>query len=208
MRCVIIGGAPDADISFIKTSVKDGDFIICADKGYEYALKAEIKPDLVIGDFDSCEAPVDGVKTIRLNLQKDDTDTIHCIDTALENGYDEIVLLASLGGRTDHLYANLSALKYIHTKGADGVILSEREAIRFLPCGEYEFNGYREKTFSVFPFGCDKVCVSYEGAQYPLNKYYLQSDFPLGVSNVFVSDNAKISIYDGNAILIINLLIN
>ncbi len=50
------------------------------------------------------------------------------------------------------------------------------------------------------------VCVSYTGTKYPLEKYCVSSSVTLGVSNVFTSDMTTIDIYDGNAILIINLI--
>ena len=84
--------------------------------------------------------------------------------------------------------------------------LSEKEKIEFLPVGHYEYKNFKGKTFSLFPFGCPSVCVSYSGTKYPLEKYCVSSSVTLGVSNVFTSDMATIDIYDGNAILIINLI--
>lgn len=54
MRCVIISGSPDTDVNFIKEQVLPDDYIICADKGCEYALLSGIVPNLVVSDFDSC----------------------------------------------------------------------------------------------------------------------------------------------------------
>ncbi len=206
MRCVIISGSPDTDVNFIKEQVLPDDYIICADKGCEYALLSGIVPNLVVSDFDSCSQKIfPNCETITLNPHKDDTDTMHAIDIALEKGYREIVLLGATGGRLDHTIANLSALQYISLKGAKGYVLSKTEHIEYLPKGCYEFDGLNGKTFSLFPFGCSEVCVSYSGAEYPLDHYRLSSAVPMGVSNIFLSDNATIKIYDGNAILIINL---
>ena len=97
-------------------------------------------------------------------------------------------------------------LSYIHEHGSKGVLLSEKEKIEFLPVGHYEYKNFKGKTFSLFPFGCPSVCVSYSGTKYPLEKYCVSSSVTLGVSNVFTSDMTTIDIYDGNAILIINLI--
>ena len=72
--------------------------------------------------------------------------------------------------------------------------------------GHYEYKNFKGKTFSLFPFGCPSVCVSYSGTKYPLEKYCVSSSVTLGVSNVFTSDMTTIDIYDGNAILITNLI--
>lgn len=205
MRCVIISGSPDCDVSFIKSQVKKDDYIICADKGYQYAVQAEIKPDLVVGDFDSCGIDVNGeFEIIKLQPRKDDTDTMHAIDVALEKGYDDFLLLGATGGRFDHTFANVSLLQYIHSKGAYGIIAGENEEIEYLSNGTKVFRNLNGITFSVFPFGCSEVCLSITGAEYPLNKGFLKSSFPMGISNVFNSDLSTIEIYDGNAIIILN----
>lgn len=205
MRCAIISGSPDCNVSFIKSAVKQDDYIVCADKGYQYAVKADIKPDLVVGDFDSCEIEVNGdFELITLQTHKDDTDTMHAVDVALKKGYDEFLLLGATGGRFDHTFANISVLQYIHQKGAIGQIVSENEAIEYISVGKRTFENLKGVTFSVFPFGCPKVCLSITGAEYPLNKGYLVSSFPMGISNVFNSNFSIIEIYDGNAIIVFN----
>ena len=61
------------------------------------------------------------------------------------------------------------------------------------------------KTFSLFPFGCKKVCVSYSGVKYMLNHQFIFSETSsLGLSNIFSSDESEIYIHDGDALLIIN----
>ena len=205
MHCVIIAGSPETNSEFIKSTVRENDFVICADKGYHYAKNAGITPDVVVGDFDSfCSEITDDCEVITLNPIKDDTDTFHSIDIAIERGYTEFTIIGALGGRIDHSFANISALEYISEKGAKGILLSEKERVEFLPKGEYRYS-YKGKTFSLFPFGCSEVCVTYEGVFYPLDKFRIKSGLSLGISNVFTSDESKINIYDGNAILIINL---
>ena len=48
--CYIIGAGEDFGLDF---SPSDGDLIIAADGGLERLRAAGIKPDLIIGDFDS-----------------------------------------------------------------------------------------------------------------------------------------------------------
>lgn len=205
MRCVIISGSPECDVNFIKSAIRKDDYVICADKGYQYAVQAGIKPDLFVGDFDSCDIKPDGdVETIALQTHKDDTDTMHAIDVALEKGYDDFLLLCAAGGRFDHTFANVSALQHIHRRGAFGLISSENEVIEYISVGKKIYTNLRGITFSVFPFGCKKVCLSIDGAEYPLNRGTLESSIPMGISNVFNSDFASVEIYDGNAIIILN----
>lgn len=206
MRCVIISGSPETNPDFIKQAVKPDDYVICADRGYEFASLAGVEPNLIVGDFDSYKEKISAsCEIVKLNPRKDDTDTIHSIDLAFEKGFTDFLLLGALGGRTDHTFANITSLLYIADKGGRGVLLSEKERIELLNKGEYFYEKYCGKTFSLFPFGCESVCVSYRGVEYPLERYNLKSSVPLGISNVFTSEKSKIKIYDGNAILIINL---
>ena len=59
---------------------------------------------------------------------------------------------------------------------------------------------YLEGIFSIFPFGCEKCTVSFDGFEYGLENGILNAEFPLGVSNVIKSDEAKITLHEGSAI--------
>ena len=52
-----------------------GDMVIAADGGYDYLCGFNIKPDLIIGDFDSLGLVPSGSSVIKLPAVKDNTDT-------------------------------------------------------------------------------------------------------------------------------------
>ena len=198
---MIIAGVPDADVPTVQAAVRPDDFIICADRGYATAIQAGITPHLIVGDFDSYAGVLpDGCEVIRLCPQKDDTDTMHCVTVALERGFRRFVLLAATGGRLDHTLANLCVLAYLRQQDAEGEIVTESETIVCLTEGVRRFDGRKGQTFSVFPFGCERVILSYEGAQYPLDHGVLTNSVPMGVSNVFVSDSASVTVHGGQAV--------
>lgn len=205
MKCLIIAGSPEFDIELIKEQSRINDLIICADRGYSHALRAGITPDIVIGDFDSCTDVVSGdFEIIKLDTDKDFTDTLICADKALEKGCKEITILSAVGGRLDHTLANLYLLSYIAEKGGRGVLLSPKERIELLTEGTNVLSGYNTLTFSLFPFGCESVTLSISGARYELENYRLKSRLPVGVSNIFDSDSCEIKIMSGSALIIIN----
>lgn len=205
-RCVIIAGSPDCSPNFLSETVVESDYVICADKGYKYALCAGIKPDLFVGDCDSFSDSISSeLSSIRLDVHKDDSDTAHSVDYALENDFKNIIILGAVGGRIDHTLANICILQHISYNGGRGELISENEKILFLKTGHYDFENLIGLTFSLFPFGCKNAFVSIGGAEYPLNKAVLASDVTLGLSNVFISNKAFVDVYDGNAIIIINL---
>ncbi len=207
MRCLLICGSPDCNSDFIKTQYSSDDFVVCADKGYEFCKNANITPNLIIGDFDSCSIDLpQNVDTVKLNPVKDDTDTLSCIKKALEHGCDDFLILGALGGRTDHTYANISLLKILEKKNIPAEIRTESELIVMLSNREYRAENVKGKTFSVFPFGCEKCDVTYKGnVAYPVENYTMTADFPIGISNIFYDDTCFVEIKNGTGILIINL---
>ena len=74
-RCVIIAGADINNYENAKKYLKDDDFIICCDCGLRHLQKLNVKPNLIVGDFDSHQNPHLPVETIVLPCEKDDTDT-------------------------------------------------------------------------------------------------------------------------------------
>ena len=96
MRCVIIAGSPDTNSDFLSEVIKPDDYVICADRGCNFAKQAGITPNLVVGDFDSePDVLFPNCETVRLIPEKDDTDTMHSVDLALEKRFDEIAILGA-----------------------------------------------------------------------------------------------------------------
>lgn len=105
-KCLIISGAPESEIEYYNDYV-DGRFVISADSGYNKCKKLGIKPDLIIGDFDSSDVPDTDIKTIILPVRKDDTDTFFAVKYAIKQGFNDLVILGGIGSRFDHTYCNV-----------------------------------------------------------------------------------------------------
>ena len=203
MRCVIISGSPDTNVEEIKSLCTSDDFIVCADSGYSFAKKAGLTPNLIIGDFDSLREELpQNTEVVKLNTHKDDTDTEHCVMECIRRGYKDFLLLGSIGGRTDHTFANIATLAFLSEYNYNGIARNNGEEIRILKEGSYEMNNKKGLIFSVFPYGCESVNVTYKGAEYMLNNKTLTYNVSRGISNVFVDDEAEITINRGRAILL------
>lgn len=203
MRCVIISGSPDTNVEEIKSLCTSDDFIVCADSGYSFAKKAGLTPNLIIGDFDSLKEELpQNTEVVKLNTYKDDTDTEHCVMECIRRGYKDFLLLGSIGGRTDHTFANIATLAFLSEYNYNGIARNNGEEIRILKEGSYEMNNKKGLIFSVFPYGCESVNVTYKGAEYMLNNKTLTYNVSRGISNVFVDDEAEITINRGRAILL------
>ena len=205
-KCLIISGSPSDGIEFIKPRINSFDCVICADSGFEKAKALGIVPDIIVGDFDSYSGALNSCSEIvRLNTHKDDSDTQHCVSLAVEKGYEHITVIGALGGRTDHLLANISLLKFAFDSGVSAVIESEAEIIHYISGCGIELNGFSGHTFSVLPVFCDSVTVSYEGeVEYPADKLEIKaSQASLGLSDIAKSDRMYIRAESGNAVVMI-----
>jgi len=200
-RCIIIGASPECDTEIISEKVNQDDCIVCADGGYKYALSAGIEPDIIIGDFDSSEFPENlECEKIKLPVHKDDTDTMYCVRECIDRGYREFLLFGMTGGRTDHTYANFCTLLYLSQRDIKASLFDSENEIFVMTSGKRVIENKKEHIFSIFPFGCEKCTVSLDGFEYGLENGILNAEFPLGVSNVIKSDEAKITLHEGSAI--------
>ena len=170
-----------------------GDVVIAADAGYQVCLEVCVKPDLLIGDFDSMEPPADFARVRRLPVEKDDTDTLAAIRAGLEEGCTDFLIYGGTGGkRLDHTLANLQSLLFLRRRGARGFLYGddflwtviENEDLRVMRTVEWGL-------LSVF------CLIAENGVQYPLEDAVLTSDFPLGVSNHILEPEARISVQKG-----------
>jgi len=205
VTCMVIGSVPmEKQEIFDEYNPKDC-FVVCADGGLENANRFHIRPDLVIGDFDSYRGELPGaVETIRLKVEKDETDMFAAVKEGMRRGFRQFVLLGGLGGeRFDHSYANLCVLQYLCHQGCKAVLIGENSRLFLISGGRLILNRMKGAIVSVFPFGCPACRVSYIGMKYPLTKAVLHSDDPLGVSNLIEAEEARVSIEDGDALILV-----
>ena len=166
---------------------EDGDFIICADSGIDYANRVGATPDVVLGDFDSSKKPEAeaGFQTIILPVEKDDTDALFAARFALEKGFEKICLAGGIGGRLDHTLGAIAVLRFIEKNGAECVICDGKTRISLIRAHTVKKIEYDPNTayVSVFPSEGDSDGVDIKGFKYSLQGFHLTSSFPIGVSN-------------------------
>ncbi len=198
--CWIFGGAPVSD-DFKVTPPADA-FIIAADSGYSLVKRMGFTPNLLLGDFDSLteDKPSD-CEIMTVAAEKDDTDTMLAVKTALSRGYSDITIVGVIGGRLDHTAAGFQTLAYILEQGGSGRIIGENDEAELIGIGEYVYPKRESSYFSLFAYGGDAVITS-EGTKYDLTNYRLTDSFPLGVSNEILSENCRLVVYSGRILVI------
>ena len=200
-RICYIVGAMSLSMS-LRPYPAPGDYVIAADRGYDSLMAFGVQPDLVVGDFDSLGHTPSHPNVIQLPAEKDDTDMIFALRKGLELGYRRFVLLGGVGGRVEHTYANLQLLDWLTTQGAQGFLVGEKTAATALRDGELVFPQSMSGYLSVFCNSGSAEGVTLEKLKFPLSEHTLTGTFPLGVSNEFIGESARVAVKSGSLILI------
>jgi len=182
---------------------RDGDLVIAADGGLACLQEWGIKPDYILGDFDSLEGGrPEGANVLTYPVEKDDTDTMLAVKLGMEKGYTAFKLYGSMGGRTDHTLANIQTLCYLAERGCFGELVGKRESVVAVKDGSLAFESCGEGTLSVFSAVAESRGVYERGVKYEVENAALRYDFPLGVSNAFREKEAKIGVKEGTLIVL------
>ena len=209
--CVIVVGGQINDL-FAKKVIeeKKPDFCIAADSGMNFFYRSGLKPDWIIGDFDSASGEaLDYFKTqqeiswVKLNPVKDDTDTESAIRKAISLGAEKITLLGATGTRIDHVLGNIELLGIGLQNRIEIEMLDVNNRIRMIASGitlekETQFGNY----VSLIPYTSEVKGLTLTGFKYPLDMYILKGFCSLGVSNEITEPVAEISFEDGILIVI------
>lgn len=201
-RCVIIGGG-DCSAGILKAHITLNDYVICADGGYDTAIKSDISPDLLIGDFDSINAIPENVRRIILPVEKDVTDSVAAFNEGVKQGYNKFVLFGGTGGRNEHTLANISLMANASRKGIDFTIIDEKHIFRSITNSSVKIKKRENQQISVFAYGNIADGVTLKGLYYPLNDFSLDPfDGALGTSNHIVDEYGEITVKKGTLVII------
>ena len=183
------------------------DLIIAADGGAQHCLRLGIRPQVVIGDFDSVGGDEletlrgQGAEIIAFPARKDYTDLELALLEAQKRGAKQILLLAALGARWDQSLANIllpAAFPGLRISLVDGP-----QEISFIHPGEtLEITGRAGDTVSLIPLGGDAKGITTHGLEYPLAAETLRLGSTRGISNVLLhqasaADRASVTLGAG-----------
>ena len=209
---LISGGHINADYTVEYIKSKDYDIIIAIDGGLKAAENLDIIPDIVVGDFDTIDsgtlnkyAGMKEVEVIRLNPEKDLTDTQSAIERALSLGADYIEIIGGTGTRLAHTIANIHTLQMMIGRCSGAVITNENNRIRIIE-DKYVIKRQEQygKYVSFLPLTEKVQGITLEGFKYPLKDYEfnIKTTLSLGVSNEIIEDEATVSLKSGRLIMI------
>jgi len=202
MKAIIICNGRIENYSCYNEHIRNADYIICADGGATHAKKLGLKPDVLMGDFDSINRDdfsyfnEMGIEILKFPVMKDMTDTELAVEHALNKGCDFVVLIGALGSRADHSLANVMLLKKMLDRGVKGIIVDENNEITLINDRIIlEANNYTN--VSLIPITEKVEGVTTNGLYYPLQDATIEMGSTWGISNKFISDRAEVSITKG-----------
>ena len=152
-----------------------------------------------MGDFDSYSGKLpSGVETIRLPVEKDDTDTVSAIKLTIERGAKSIYMYCAEGGRRpEHFIGNIQAAAFAAKQGVCVTVFGKDTLYRVLPHGKYVFDK-KQGYLSLFSLTGECTGVT----KYTLSDGTLYSCFPLGISNEWSGDKAELEFCEGVMLVI------
>ncbi len=206
-KCIIIAAFAPNNIRNL-LSIHEDDLILCADAGYEQALAQGLAPHAVIGDLDSLalkNIPLpDQSLLVTYPKEKDETDSFLCYQYGKEKGYSHFILLGGIGGRLDHTIGNIQMMVHALNQGEQlSVYTDENEMYAYLP-GTWEIKRKKGWKLSLFSYAPLSKGIDLSGVAYPIEKGKLTWDFPLGISNEWISPAAKLSFSHGLLLVILS----
>ena len=173
------------------------DYLLAADGGLAHFEKLGLKPNGIIGDFDSLGYVPTGAEVFP--VEKDDTDAMLAARKGLELGFRDFLFYGSMDGpRLDHTIANFQTLQFLADNGATGYLVGRDYIVTVIHEETVSFPAESTGILSLFCLGPDAEGVTIRGLHYPLEKGRLTSGFPLGVSNHFTGEAASITVEKGS----------
>jgi thiamine pyrophosphokinase len=213
MRVFVVAGSPVArqPVGF---APENGDLVIAADLGARHAASWGWPIHLLVGDLDSLtprevrKIEQTGAPILRVPAAKNQTDTELAIWHALQRGVDRLIICGAMGGRTDHLLANILLLAHASLANVDVCLVDGLETVRLLSAyttsAGLEIDGAPGDLLSLLPLGESANGVTTTGLLYPLYSETLHLGEARGVSNVFAAPHAGVSLGRGRLLVIHN----
>ena len=193
---VIANGRPPSQ-RLLNRLVSETGIVVCADGGANAAVRAGIRPRLIIGDLDSVMPEtlriLRRVPVRRVNDQTS-TDLEKAIRWLLGQGIKDIVIAGATGGRLDHIAGNLHVIGKFASRAHLRVVEEHGE---LLPVGRRRvFLIPVGSTISLIPLSrCSGV--STRGLKWELRHATLELGRRDGTSNEVVSSPVQISVQRG-----------
>ena len=173
--------------------------IIACDGAVRICENLNIKPDVIVGDFDSYHGN-DEIEKIYLRNQ-DFTDLQKAIKFAYSYSPQRIIIFSAFGKRLDHTIANILTFYYQISQSIELNVYDNYGEFRILYPGKNFIKNIENKTVSFFSLSKIKD-LELIGFKYNFSNNK-SLDYFIGVSNIVEKDIAMVSFSEGRLIMYI-----
>lgn len=205
-KAIILANGQTPSKNIFRELFKKGyGILICADGGANSAVKLNLTPEYIIGDFDSIHPSTiksfNGKSRFIKISRQNDTDVEKCIKFAIKKKIGEVILLGSTGDRLDHSFCNLGiTLKYYNEID---IKIIHGKSILSVHTGKVKLKSLTEETISLYGFD-SKTKITSNGLKYQLKSISLPFGQKESTSNVAVKNEIDLDIRNGKIFIIRN----
>ncbi len=201
-RPVLVAGAPLVWTAGLAAIAAAGEPLLAADSGADHLARLGLRASAVVGDLDSLSAATRswlGEEAMVPRPDQERTDLDKALEFAFaELGLERLTVLAALGGRTDHILANLGLLarlalgdRLVFETGQERVMAIADVATLAAQPGE---------VWSFWTFD-PAVRASIEGVHWPLEYAVMSAGMTKWISNMAIQHEVRIRA-EGGAVIV------
>jgi len=175
---VIVGGGT-VDLDLLQELYASGGRLVGADGGADQIVAAGLKPELIVGDFDSLKAPHSWLGKVRL-MQIAEQETTDFEKALYSTSAPVTVAMGMTGRRFDHTLAALDAVtRYAHDRK---IVMVDEEDVAVALTENFRFAVDPGDRVSIHPLAPISFTRS-DGLRYPLDGIKLAPGVRTGTSN-------------------------
>lgn len=202
-QIAIICNAPIENVAKVKEKIKTFPILIAVDGGANHCYKLGIRPDEIVGDFDSADPTVlkdfEGVPKNKYPKDKDKTDLEIALELLYHANIECISVFGALGGRTDHTLGNLILLSRY-----PGKVFFETDKERlFVIDKQVEIATYPHQLISLIPLNGPVTGIDTKNLKWELKNGTLDKQF-IGISNEALGQRVTVSVREGDLLCCVN----
>ncbi len=212
-RALIFINGDEEDFAYTEKYIDNSALLIGCDGGADKVYELGLKPDAVIGDFDSIkslpkkiknlpvkdygkEVIVDNTVYIKYPSEKDFLDVEAAIDYALDKGIKEIILFNTDGDELDHVIGVMMVIAKRKYRSINIKVIRPK-LTAYAVCGKAEINGKVGNKISLIPLYGRVEVESSSGLKYDPKKHRMSLEHNIGISNELTDKKATLLVRKG-----------
>jgi thiamine pyrophosphokinase len=200
-KALIIANGLQPPLFIVRPFVLAAQLVVCADGGANHALKMNIKPHVIIGDFDSIMSSTKHYYShIRQIVDPDQnsTDLEKAISYCVRQKMASADIVGATGDRLDHTTGTLGCFKKY--RGEIDLRVIDSVGVLSLVRDEAAFTARVGEKVSLIPLDrCTGITT--QNLKYPLNGESLELGEREGISNQATGAEVRISVTSGTLLL-------